>query len=354
MGIWALGLGVWWLSCPSVCADDASPAPIPPADIEALSAELAQGVAGASSVEVRRACKSVGRKAKVLLASAPDAPNRYDALVVLFSAQKRLLSLEMTDANRTALFDTCVALSEAPDTYAEVRLEVDLLLSERKLSESNADVAERVKALQEIVEKYRVTPAERHSLTMAAMIASKLQAFDLQKEIDSKLERSLGGDHKTIVYRRKAYSVNKLNVLFSGTYTTSDGRSIAFPFDRLGHQYLVILWSTEADGRENYELFLSRIREQQERFPDRFEVYSLNLDELPDAGSSILARKGVVDLGQSSNLTLSASERRTDDISSMRSFSSASSFSLRAILALALLTAARDTGPSCCPSSVSE
>ena len=267
---------------------------IPQSEITALQQEVTLGARRSSSVEIRRACKSVIRKANSLLEASADAPNRYAVLGILFQGQKRLLSLETTERNREAIFKTCEKLRTAPDSYAELRLEADLLLSERDLAEAEALVAERIEALEAIMEKYRGTSAERRSLTIAAMIATKLQADDLEQKIRRELaRRSFGGDHKAIAFRRRTHSVNRLNAVFSGTYEDSDGTSITFPFDRLGHQYLVVFWSLDPEDREGCEVFLSRVREQQERFPGRFEVYSFNLDELPDAGLSILTRAGV-------------------------------------------------------------
>ncbi len=268
---------------------------IPQSQIDAFKQELTQSVGtGVSAVTTRRACKGIIREVQPLLEASPDASNRFELLKVLFEAQQRLLTLEPTEDNRRALFETCEKLSKAPDDCAELRLEADLLLSERELAEAEALVAERVKALEEIMEKYRGTSAEMRSLTIAALIASKLQAFDFQKEIHEKLKgRSFGADHKAIAFRRRSYSVHSLNVLFGGTYETEDGANITYPFDRIGHQYLVIFWSLNSEEIEGHEVFLSRVRAQQERFPDSFEVYSFNLDNLPDSGRSILDKAGV-------------------------------------------------------------
>ena len=69
------------VACARFCpAQQPSPAPIPETEITALRQELAQGERGASSVDVRRACKSVIRKAEAILETSPDAPNRFAVL----------------------------------------------------------------------------------------------------------------------------------------------------------------------------------------------------------------------------------------------------------------------------------
>ena len=268
----------------------AEQAPIPAGKLAALEQELEQAALGKSAVRVRMAFRGVARQASALLEASPEAPNRYAVLAVLFRCQKRLLGLEVTKKNRNALFATCARLSKAPDEYAEARLEADLLLSERALAVAKATVTERVRALREIIAKYRNTSAERRCLTLALLLASQHRASDLEMEIKKRLaEDRFAGDHEMIASR----PLTNLNAVFSGTYESADKALVRFPSDRLGHQYLVIFWSTKPKGSEGHETFLARIREQQERFPGRFEVYSLNLDEMPDAGKGILSQSGV-------------------------------------------------------------
>lgn len=47
----------------------------------------------------------------------------------------------------------------------------------------------------------------------------------------------------------------------------------------------MVFWSRQTPG---FEVYLKLIKEQEDQFPDRFEVFSFNVDELPDAGASTL------------------------------------------------------------------
>ena len=275
--------------CP---AQEAAPSEesIPETRITALKQELEQGARGKSAVKVRVAFKSVARQASALLVASPDAPNRYAVLAVLFRCQKVLLGMEVTEKNRKALFATCNSLSKAPDEYAEIRLEADLLLSQRDLAEAEATVTQRVKALEAVIENYRNTSAERRCLTIALQLASRLQASDLEIKIEKRLGKGrFAGDHEMIASK----PLTNLNTVFSGTYESADKASVKFPSDLLGHQYLVMFWSTDPKASAGHEAFLASIKEQQEKFPGRFDVYSFNLDEMPDAGKSILGQSGV-------------------------------------------------------------
>ncbi|MGZ0167452.1 MAG: hypothetical protein ACKVII_26310, partial [Planctomycetales bacterium] len=153
------------LTSAHICsAQDAAPAHIPKTRIAALEADLLENDKQTSPVRKRRALKTVVRDAEHLLESYPDAPNRYWVLGVMLQTQKLLLTLESSDRNRDALFDICERLVKAPDDYADLRLEADLLLSERELSLKNADVKTRAVALAELLQRYRDTPGEAKSL----------------------------------------------------------------------------------------------------------------------------------------------------------------------------------------------
>ena len=268
----------------------AEQAPIPAAEITSLEAELAKGMRGRSVVDIRRACKSVARKAAALIEASPEAPNRYAALTVLFKGQKGVLTLDNREENRAAIFKTCRKLMDAPDEYAESRFEAEMLLSERGLAEKNATVTERVAVLEKLLARYRGTPAEARSLTIVSLIAAKLQAFDFLQKTRERMSERCAGDHDVIAFRRRRVSTGRLNAVFSGTYKTAGGTSVTFPHDRMGHHCLMVFWSKKTAG---YEGLLGRVKEQQESLPGRFEVYSFNVDELPDAGRSILRKAGL-------------------------------------------------------------
>jgi hypothetical protein len=265
--------------------------PIPASEITSLEAELAKGMRARTAIDIRRACKSVARKAAALIEASPEAPNRYAAMAVLFRGQKGMLALENSEENRAAIFKTCSKLLDAPDEYAKIRFEAEMLLSQRDLAKKNATVAQRVVVLEKLLARYRGTPAEARSLMLVSLIAAKLQAFDLVHKTRDRMSERCAGDHDVIALRRRRVSTGRLNAVFSGTYKTAGGGSVTFPHDRMERQYLMVFWSKKTAG---YEELLGRVKEQQKSLPGRFEVYSFNLDELPDAGQSILRKMGLV------------------------------------------------------------
>jgi tetratricopeptide (TPR) repeat protein len=267
----------------------AASADIPEQEISALNEELAQGLNGTSSVDVRRAYKSVIRKAKALLETAGEAPNRYEALAVMFNAQKRVFALEVTEDNRNAIFATCEKLAKAPDGYAELRLEADMLLSERSLALKDATVAQREQALEEMLARYHGTPAEWKSLVMGSLVATKLMSFDLDQKIKDTMFERFAGDHKVVEFRRKT-NPGETDAVFSGTYKSAGGDAFTFPYDLMGHQYVLYFWSQATPKIEEY---LGSVKALQDKYEGRFEVFSLNVDELPDAGQELLRKMGL-------------------------------------------------------------
>ena len=263
---------------------------IPLKKIAALQEELGEVSQARSSTRKRRACKAVIREGEAILRSSPSAPNRFRVLAIVLETKKKLLGLENSEGNREALFKTCEELVRAPDDYAEFRLEADLLLSERDLALKDADMEKRAEVLSSIVDRYRSTPAEAKSLMMAARIAPKLQAFDLQKRILNALAERFAGDMEVIEFRRKHLGLGRMEVLFKGVFMRSDGVTLRFPADLMGRQSIMVFWSQKTPGFDDY---LKMIKEQEDQFPGQFEVFSFNVDELPDAGESTLKSMGL-------------------------------------------------------------
>ena len=254
-------------------------------EIASLKKELSEAVDASSATRMRRAYKSVVRDGGKLLKSFPKASNRYRVLGIVFQSQKRLLAQEKSERNLNDFLGICAKLAKAPDKYAALRLEADLMLSEKELSAKDATLEERAKAIELIVDRYRGTPAEAKSLMMAAQIAPKLQAFELNERISDILGERFAGVPEVIEFRRQQLGLARLDVLFSGIYTRADGTVLRFPADLIGRQSVMLFWSHETEG---YEAYLKMIKGFQDERPDQFEIFSFNLDKLPDAGAGTL------------------------------------------------------------------
>ncbi len=259
-------------------------------EIAALQEDLAGAGEASSSIRKRRAYKNVVRDGEELIETLPTEASRFRVLEIMFQSQKRLLALENSDRNREALFATSVKLTEAPDEFADLRLEADMLLSERDLSAKNADLKERTQALVELIARYRDTPGEAKSLMMGSLIAPKLEAFDLEKQIFRAMDDRFAGDYDLIEWRRKHHGYAHERVLFSGTFNRADGTSLTFPIDGVGHTCVMVFWS---QASPEIATKLAKIKELQGQFPGQMQVFSFNVDELPDGGEKTLRSLGL-------------------------------------------------------------
>ena len=272
--------------CPA--QEPAAPSPgIPETKITALKKELAEADGATSSLRKLRAYKNVARDGEDFLEDSPAAPNRFRVLEIVFQARKRLIGLDNSDRNREELFETCAQLAQAPDEQAELRLEADLLLSEKSLSLKGADVEERSRALEELIKRYRGTTAEVKSLIIASQIAPKLGALDLEKTLFNTMKERFPADHDVIQMRRKHVGSSSLEVMFGGSFTRVDGVPLNFPHDLMGHLSIMVFWSQDTPG---FELDLKQVKELEIQYPGRFDIFSFNLDELPDSGVATLRK----------------------------------------------------------------
>jgi hypothetical protein len=88
-----------------------------------------------------------------------------------------------------------------------------------------------------------------------------------------------------IVFLRRSSNLGSMDVLFTGTFERTDGTSLSFPVDRLGHLSVIVFWSRETRG---FGEALAKIGEHLQLYPGRFEFFSFNVDELPDGGEATL------------------------------------------------------------------
>ena len=281
---------VLFLVLPHPCPaqEPAAPSPgISETKIAVIQKELAEAGKATSSLRKLRAYKNVARDGEDLLEDSPAAPNRFRVLEIVFQARKRLIGLDNSDRNREELFETCAQLAQAPDEQAELRLEADLLLSEKSLSLKGADVEERSRALEELIKRYRGTTAEVKSLIIASQIAPKLGALDLEKTLFNTMKERFPADHDVIQMRRKHVGSSSLEVMFGGSFTRVDGVPLNFPHDLMGHLSIMVFWSQDTPG---FELYLKQVKELEIQYPGRFDIFSFNLDELPDSGVATLRK----------------------------------------------------------------
>ena len=263
---------------------------IPQREITELKEALKEAGESRSSTRKRLAYKRVIRDGEGLIKDHAEATNRWEVLGVLYQGQRKLFDLDDSNRNREALFDICEVLHKAPDEYADLRLDADLLLMERNMSAKNADVQERTTELAKLLQRYKDTPGESRSLQMGLLIAPKLDAFELEKEILRIMDERFAGDYDVVIWRRKHQGFAHYRLLFTGEYTQANGTKLVFPIDGVGKTLLLFFWSKDTPETEAK---FAELKDMQERIPEQFQLLSFNLDELPDDGQKILKEQGL-------------------------------------------------------------
>jgi hypothetical protein len=260
--------------------------------IQDLESELSSALEIASSTTQRRSLKSVVRRAHSLISRQPDAAKRFAILSIVFQCQKELLVLKEERENLEALVATAEQLLEAPDAYATLRLEPEILLLQMHLQQSGATEHQQAQAIAELADRYHGTPAELDCLIVVAGIAFDLGHAELLKAFRTTLATRFSTHAKAIGFLRERFAYKSSSLLFSGRFEAADGAPLVLPIDRAGHAYLSCFWSAEA---ADLDAQLLAIKALQEKYAGRFDVLSFNLDELPDAGQSTLQALGLGD-----------------------------------------------------------
>ncbi len=265
---------------------------IPEGKIAALEAELAEKEEGESPARRRRTVKKIIREGEAILDAHPAAPNRYYVLGVLFRGWQELYGLDKSAENREALLQTCRQLAQAPDEYASVRLDADLLVSQTELARQGATPIERTEALRALIVRYRNTPVEAKTLKIATLMALEIGNGDLLEDIRRSMAERFAGDLELIAFQRDKLGGQVFGAPFCGAYTRADGTVFRFPMDCLGQPTLLYFWSRET-GQDDLEQLAAAWKKAKDEASGRLGIVSFNLDELPDAGEKILRGLGV-------------------------------------------------------------
>jgi len=265
---------------------------IPREAIAEVEAMVASQKGESSAARKRLAAKRAIRAGEELIDAHADATNRFEVLGVLFRARQGLLALEDSPENRQALLETCRLLSKAPDDYADIRLDADLLLTQAEAARGGADAQQRMKAVRPLVARYRDTPAEARLLRIATLLALEVADQRMIDDLRETMEVRFARDPEMIEFMREKLGGQVFGAPFCGVFETAEGQSVRFPMDGLGRTMLLFFWSKEDGSVEELGLLAAACSEMRSDLAGRIQVVSLNVDDLPDAGASILRGAG--------------------------------------------------------------
>lgn len=263
-----------------------------PQKIAELDKALTAAKEGTSDARKRLAVKRVVRDAEKMLVALADSPDRFPILEFLFRARKQLITLDDDADQRKALLDTCRELVKAPDKYADLRLEADLLLSQAEIAKQGANAEARAKALRPFVERYVDTPSGAKVLRMAMLMALELGDNNLVNDLQDMIGERFAGDLEMISFQRDKLGGQVFGAPFIGTFERSDGKTLRFPMDALGRSTMLLFWSKGDASEQLIKGLATAAKDMKQELSGRLEIISINLDDLPDAGESIIRGHG--------------------------------------------------------------
>ena len=266
-------------------ADETNPGKIPEAEMFPVEQSYAAAASQSSNTLKRRAYKKVVRSSKTLLKQYPESNDRYQLLNIIFKCQQNLMMINNTQENRDDVFATAREIVKAPMEFSKIRLQPDILLLRAKMAAGDMTLEARLKSIKEMAELYFESDAEATCLMHLTLIAKDLEDHEVFEELKLNLSSRFAQDAEVVAFLRERFKVSKRDMRFRGTFRTLKGKTIRFPGDLIGHNYLVCFWSTKTpDIQKRFAL----IKEYQEKTNGHFKIFSFNLDELEDAGQSVL------------------------------------------------------------------
>lgn len=276
-----------------LCVPIASAEAISEATIQKLEKELLEAKEASSDARKRLAVKRTIRDAEELIEANKDKPERFLALEFLFRAQQQLISMDDDSKHRKALIEICAELVKAPDEYAHLKFQADLLLSQTELAKKGASAEERAKALRPLIERYVETQEGAKVLRVAMVMALELGDVGLVADIREMMAQRYAADHEMIKFQREKLGGQVLGAPMAGTFKRSDGKIARLPMDILGRATVAVFWSKEGEGLDFVKGLAASSKAVKDEQQGRMGFISINLDDLPDAGESIIRGFGV-------------------------------------------------------------
>jgi hypothetical protein len=268
-------------------------AQISPIEIAALETKLESTTKASSSTRKKLELNRVLREGGALIAAHTTTPNRYEVLGILFRAQQALLGLENSATNRAGLLAICRQLASAPNDYAAIRLDADLLLSQVDQAKKGADFQARANALRPLIARYQGTEVETKVVRIAMLMALEFGDVRLVGHLQQVIAERFPGDPEMINFQRDKLGGQVFGAPFIGRFEQADGKVVRFPMDTLGTTTALYFWSKDDHGMADLEELAVAWKNVPPEDAVRMRFVSMNLDGLPDAGESILRSLGL-------------------------------------------------------------
>lgn len=256
--------------------------------IATLDEALVEARDASSDARKRLGVRRVIRDAQELIEANADKPERFLALEFLFRAQQQLIAMDDDSKHRAALMETCAELVKAPDEYAHLKFQADLLLSQTELAKNGASAEERAAALRPLIDRYLGTKEGAKVLRVAMVMALELGDVKLVADLRELIAIHYAADHEMINFQREKLGGQVLGVPFAGVFKRSDDKLVRLPMDTFGRSTMVLFWSKDDEGLAYAKGLAEATLKIKDQLAGRMQILSFNLDGLPDAGESII------------------------------------------------------------------
>jgi hypothetical protein len=296
--IFALGL-ILSLVCLVSHAEPAADrsALFPEDTIRELELRLSEAEQKSSAARQRLSLRRVINEAEDLLSANASAPNRFLVQSTLFRSLQQMVKLDNSERNRKAFLEAAKQLAAAPDTYAAIRFEADLLVAQAQAARQGIDPADRAAAMLPLVERYYDTEIEAKAFQIALLIANETGNNEVVLHLCHEITRRIPNNIELIQFQRDKLGGHVFGAAFVGNYEDVQGNTYRFPMDFQGVTTGVYFWSKENGGIEDLKEFAqawnNKVASPDGDVTDWYRIVSVNVDELPDAGESILRELGL-------------------------------------------------------------
>jgi len=260
----------------------------PASPLAALNQALAAAREATSPARQRLAVRRVIRDAQQLVETKKDSPERFPILEFLFRAQQQLVALDDNSEHRMALLEICRELVKAPDDMAALRVDADLLLSQADLARQGADATARANALLPFVGRYLDTAQGARVLRMALVMALELGDSRVLANLQERIGENFPADLDMIEFQRDKLGGQVFGAPFAGAFERADGKVVRYPMHGFGRMTFYVFWSNDEEGRKFLKGLATDAAEMKASMAGRMEIVSINLDDLPDAGESVI------------------------------------------------------------------
>lgn len=245
-----------------------------------------------SSARQRLMLRKVIREVQKAIEVATDQPERWPLLELQFRAQQKLVKIDEDPKHRADILDTCRELVNAPDDFAMLRLKSDLLLSQIEQAKKGNNLSQRAKALRLFVDRYIGTAAGPEAIKTAIPMAREFGDSALIADLRQIIQVHYAADHEMIHYQKEQFPGEVFAAPFAGLIKSSDGKLMRFPMDAFGTSSFVLFWSKEGEGLQQLQR-LAAASVLRGDMDGRLNILSCNLDDLEDAGESIVRGLGM-------------------------------------------------------------